>query len=77
MAYGVIWCLSQGLPQDGVKRLLVDMEREKGEQEERALQAMQRSTEDVGEAEAKIQNLQVREDSPVVCVTPVGSLASV
>lgn len=54
-----VWCLSQGLPQDGVKRLLVDMEKEKGEQEEKALQAMQRSTEDMAEAEGKIQHLQV------------------
>lgn len=54
-----VWNLSQGLPQDGVKGLLVDMEKEKGEQDERALQAIQRGTEERAEAQGKILNLQV------------------
>ncbi|XP_031422355.1 TRAF3-interacting JNK-activating modulator isoform X2 [Clupea harengus] len=48
----------KGLPQDGVKGLLVDMEKEKGEQDERALQAIQRGTEERAEAQGKILNLQ-------------------
>ncbi|XP_041954359.1 TRAF3-interacting JNK-activating modulator isoform X1 [Alosa sapidissima] len=48
----------KGLPQDGVKRLLVDMEKEKGEQEATALQAIQKGTEDMAKAEARIQHLK-------------------
>ncbi|XP_063065271.1 TRAF3-interacting JNK-activating modulator [Engraulis encrasicolus] len=48
---------TQDLTQDGVKAL-VEMERQRGEEEQKVLLAAQRGAEDRAEAEAKIQGLQ-------------------
>lgn len=46
------------VPQDGVKKVVLQMEKQKEEYEQKALEAIQRATEEKSEAQSKMQSLQ-------------------
>ncbi|KAL7884933.1 hypothetical protein AOLI_G00077030 [Acnodon oligacanthus] len=46
------------VPQDEVKKVVLQMEKEKEEYEQKALEAIQRATEESAEAQSKMQNMQ-------------------
>ncbi|KAI5095056.1 TRAF3-interacting JNK-activating modulator [Silurus meridionalis] len=48
----------KGVPQDGLKKVVLMMENQKEEYEKKALEAIQKATEENSEAQAKLQNLQ-------------------
>ncbi|KAI4898484.1 hypothetical protein NFI96_020938 [Prochilodus magdalenae] len=50
-------CMTRA-PQDGVKKVVMQMEKQKEEYEQKALEAIQRATEESAEAQSKMQNLQ-------------------
>ncbi|KAI5610120.1 TRAF3-interacting JNK-activating modulator, partial [Silurus asotus] len=48
----------KGVPQDGLKKVILMMENQKEEYEKKALESIQKATEENSEAQAKLQNLQ-------------------
>lgn len=57
-------CLFQKVPQDGVKKVVLKMEKQREEYEQKAMKAIHRAENEKADAQSKMEYLQVSKQMP-------------